>query len=121
DAIDRRDAVKLAGLFIVHAVGIAPEGVIERDMILVLADALLAAILGKGVFGIELAPVAVAADQAGAAQAVGCNVQLDLALGEIGVAGLVIDPGDARRMQMLDLLGLDHTILDGRFELGVLG
>ncbi len=29
-----------------------------------LADALLAAILGEGIFGIELAPVAIAADQA---------------------------------------------------------
>ena len=85
-----------------------------------LADALLAAVLGEGVLGIEIAPVAVAADQAGAGKAVGRNVQPDLALGEIGIAGLVIEPGDARGVQMLDLLGLHHAVLDGGFQLGVL-
>ena len=65
-------------------------------MVFMLADALLAAILGEGVFGIKIAPVAIAADQAGGGEAVGRDIQPDLALGEVGVAGLVIEPGDAR-------------------------
>ncbi len=73
DAIDAGDAVILAGLCIEHAVGIAAQGEVKRDMILMLADALLAAVLGEGVFGIEIAPVAIAADQAGAAQTVGAR------------------------------------------------
>src|SRR6185369_10374219 len=90
-------------------------------MVLVLADALLAAILGKCVLGIEIAPVAITADQAGAARTIRRDVQLDLAFGEIGVAGLVIEPGDARRVQMLDLFGFHHAVLNPGFQFGVLG
>ena len=89
-------------------------------MVFMLADALLAAILGEGVLGIKLAPVAIAAHQAGGGQAVGRHVQPHLALGEIGVAGLVIEPGDARGVQMLDLFGLHHAVFDRGFQLGVL-
>src|SRR6185437_477712 len=90
------------------------------DVILMLADALLAAVLGKGVLGVKLAPVAIAADQAAAGKTVGSKLQPDLALGKIGVAGLVVEPGDARGVQMLDLFGLHHAVPDGGFQLGVL-
>src|SRR6185312_16748868 len=63
DAISGGDAVIDAGLFVVHAVGIAAQGIIERDVILMLADALLATVLGERVFGVEIAPVAIAAQK----------------------------------------------------------
>ena len=53
--------------------------------------ALLAAVLGEGVFDIELAPVAIAADQAGSA-AVRADGQADAPLAEIGIAQLVGEP-----------------------------
>src|SRR5436190_19594152 len=86
-----------------------------------LAGALLAAILGEGVLGIEVAPVAVAAQQSGGAEAIGGDVEADLAIGEVGVAGLVIEPGDARGVQVFDLLGLHHAVFYPGFQPGVLG
>src|SRR5579872_6927218 len=93
DAVNARDAVILAGLRVVHAVGIAAEREIERDMVLMFADALLPAILGESIFGIKVTPVAVTANQTGAALAIWRHVQPDPAIGEVGVAGLVIEPG----------------------------
>src|SRR3569623_1659398 len=86
-----------------------------------LANALLATILGEGVFGIEIAPVAITADQTGAAKTIRRDIQLDLALGVVGVTGLVIEPGYARGVKMFDLLGLHHAVFDLGFQLGVLG
>ena len=86
-----------------------------------LAHTLLAAILGESVLGIQVAPVAIAGDQAGGRQAVGRQGQLDLAIGEIGVAGLVIEPRDARGVQVLPTpKGENVVIITGAGGSGVL-
>ena len=102
-----------------HAVGIAPERIIQAHAIFMLADSLLAAILGEGVFGIEIAPVAVAADQARGI-AVGADGQPNASLAEIGVAGVIVEPGNARHVQFGHLLGLHQPVADRGLQPGVL-
>ncbi len=86
-----------------------------------LTDTLLPAILGKGILGIKVAPVTIAADQARGGMAVRRDIQPDPGIGEVGIAGLVIEPGDARSVQMLDLLALHHPVFHLRLHAGVLG
>jgi hypothetical protein len=45
-------------------VGETPHSVVEGDVIFMLANALLAAVLGEDILGVQVAKVAIAADQA---------------------------------------------------------
>src|SRR6266576_2333640 len=80
-AIGAGDAVVTACLGIEHAIGVAPKSVVQRDVIFMLANTLLAAVLGEDILGVQVAPVAIAAHKA-RRHAVGADDHADLALTE---------------------------------------
>src|SRR6185312_11016020 len=75
--------------------------------------------LGEGVLTIKIAPVAIAADQAGR-KAIRPDLQTNSSLVKIGIAHLVGKPAEPRRMQFRNLFGFDHTVPDRRLHLAVL-
>src|SRR4051794_8495408 len=107
-AVGARDTVVTARLGIEDAVGVPPHRIVEGDVIFMLANALLAAVLSKNILGVQVAPVAIAAHKAHR-HAVRTNDHPDLALTEPGIAGLIVKPGDLRHVNVR-LLGLDHAV-----------
>src|SRR5580704_18029039 len=55
-AIGAGDAVVAARLGIEHAVGVAPKSVVQRDVIFMLANTLLAAVLSEYILGVKVVP-----------------------------------------------------------------
>src|ERR1041384_8247562 len=101
-----------------HAVGVASQSVVQRDWIFMLANTLLACVLGKEILGVQIAPIAIAAHQT-CRRASGTGDYPYPAQAEKGIPLLIVKPGDLRHVNV-GLLGFDHPVFDPGLQFRVL-